>query len=93
MQLNSLNLFYEIHYRATIPVDEEPMNYKNMSQVLLYLAKEIVTVFENNINEHFVEQENRFVNIAFEKATELMKIRRRKNFKIKRAKTRRQESF
>ena len=55
--IDLLESFDKSHYKDTIPVEEEPIHHENLSQVQLYLAKEIVTVFENDEPEDDVDDE------------------------------------
>ena len=43
------------------------LNYRNMSTVLEYLAIDVITMYETNIKQHFVEYVERFVNVSWEK--------------------------
>ena len=57
-------LFYDEHY-STGQID--PISYKNMNTILDYLAIDILTCYETNIKQHYVEYVERFVNVLFEK--------------------------
>jgi hypothetical protein len=61
----TLRAFYEAHYKPSV-VGEE-LNYRYLSTVLDYLAVDVITMYETNINQHFVEYVERFVNVSWEK--------------------------
>jgi len=61
---DTLRAFYEAHYRPSM-VGE--LNYRNLSTVLEYLAIDVITKYETNIKQHFVEYVERFVNVSWEK--------------------------
>jgi hypothetical protein len=60
----TLQAFYETHYK---PFVVEKLNYRHMNTVLDYLAIDIITMYENNIKQHFVEYVEHFVNVSWEK--------------------------
>jgi hypothetical protein len=43
------------------------LDYRHLSTVLDYLAIEVITMYETNVKQHFVEYVERFVNVAWEK--------------------------
>jgi len=57
--------FYNSNYKALCV--EEDLNYSGMGNVLAYLATDVVTMYENNIKQHYVKYVGRFVNVIFEK--------------------------
>ena len=57
----TLTEFYNVHYRDHIHGQE--LNDRSMCEVLQYLAIDVVTMYETNINQHFVEYVERFVNV------------------------------
>ena len=63
--METLKTFHEAHYaplmQETVPI---PSGLDNM---LSYLADGMVTVFETNIKQHFVEYVERFVNVVMDK--------------------------
>jgi len=61
---DKLKAFYEAHYRPSM-VGE--LDYRHLSTVLDYLAIEVITMYETNVKQHFVEYVERFVNVAWEK--------------------------
>ena len=63
---NELIAFHCEHYKPTM-VREEVLSCKNMNNVLLYLCTDIVTLYETNIKQHYVEYLERFINVVFNK--------------------------
>jgi len=61
-----LTAFHREHYKPTM-VQGEVLTYKNMNNVLLYLCTDIVTLYETNIKQHYVEYLERFINVLFNK--------------------------
>lgn len=57
-------LFYDELHRSR---HTDPNSYKNMNTIQAYLAIGIVTGYETNIKQHYVEYVERFVNVLFEK--------------------------
>ena len=57
--------FYEDHYKELR--GNEELNGKDLGNVIHYLTTEILTVYENNIKQHFVEYLERYVNFSFGK--------------------------
>ena len=57
----TLTEFYKAHYRDHIHGQE--LNDRNMCEDLHYLAIDVVTMYETNIKQHFVEYAGRFVNV------------------------------
>ena len=58
-------------------------DYKHLNTVLDYLTVDIVTMYENNIKQHFVEYIERFVNVKWKKKYLIKKIRSSKMTKAK----------
>jgi hypothetical protein len=73
---DSLKDFYDIHYKN---IQGETLNYRYMNTVLDYLAIDILTMYENNIKQHFIEYIERFVNVVWRKKAMVKLIK--KNFK------------
>ena len=63
--------FHKQHFKICDP--EIVDNYKN-TQILSYEAKSIVTHIKNNIEEHFFDYVNKFVNQSFNVADKIKKI-------------------
>lgn len=61
-----LLVFHREHYKPTMTVGE-PLGYKNMNTVLAYLTTDMLTVYETNIKQHYVEYVERFINVVFRK--------------------------
>lgn len=57
--------FHREHYKPTMA--HEILSYKNMNTVLAYLTTDLLTVFETNIKQHYVEYVERFINVVFGK--------------------------
>jgi len=74
-QLKLLTKFYNEHYSTTI-VDNEILYYDKLSYILPYEAIDMITNINNNIQEHFINHLNKYVNIVFnlkEKRDEITK--------------------
>ncbi len=54
----------------------ELLSYYHLDTCLDYMAKEVITAYENNIKQHFVEYVERFVNVFWCKneKIELIKV-------------------
>ena len=63
--MNGLKMFYDKHYKDI--ACEQKLPYTNMLAVLDYTTIAIITAYENNIKQHFVEYVERFVNVMFDK--------------------------
>jgi hypothetical protein len=63
-QLKILTLFYKEHYSKTV-VDNDVIYYDKLSYILAYEAIDMITNINNNIQEHFIDHLNKFVNIVF----------------------------
>jgi hypothetical protein len=64
-QLKQLTKFYQKHYQQTVDKDEV-LYYDKMSYILAYEAIDMETNINNNIQEHFIQHINKFVNITFD---------------------------
>ena len=71
---NNLKEFYDIHYKN---IQGETLNYKYMNTVLDYLAINILTMYENNIKQHFIEYIERFVNVVWRKKAMVKLIKKK----------------
>ena len=67
---DELRVFYNLHYKE---FKHEELHYTHMNTILDYLADSIVTMYENNIEQHFVSYIERFVNVSWKK-TEILNI-------------------
>ena len=69
-----LTAFYAEHYQPY--TQPEQLDYEYMSNVLSYLCEDILTMYENNIQAHYVDYVERFVNVVWKKKMLVEKIRR-----------------
>jgi hypothetical protein len=69
-----LTAFYEEHYKPYTQPEE--LDYEYMSNVLAYLCVDIITMYENNIQMHYVEYVERYVNVVWKKKMLVTKIRK-----------------
>lgn len=63
-QLKTLTKFYIEHYSQTI-CDDEILYYDKLPYILAYEAIDMITNISNNIQEHFIDYLNKYVNIIF----------------------------
>lgn len=73
---DTLKEFYEQHYKSSM-IDE--LDYCDMTGTLDYLATDVITMYENNIKQHFVEYIERFVNVSWHKKELLAIIKKYKH--------------
>ena len=66
--------FYIEHYNPY--TQPEQLDYEYMSNVLSYLCEDIMTMYENNIQLHYVDYVERFVNVVWKKKMLVEKIRK-----------------
>lgn len=71
---DKLTLFYNEHYKPTTQID--PIDYTYLNTVLDYLTEDIETMYQNNIQNHFVEYIERYVNVIWKKKVITEKIRK-----------------
>jgi len=71
---DKLTTFYTKHYKPY--TQSEELDYEYMSNVLSYLCEDIMTMYENNIQLHYVDYIERFVNIVWKKKMLVEKIRK-----------------
>jgi hypothetical protein len=64
-QLKILTDFYKNHYSKTI-VKDETLYYDKLSYILAYEAIDMITNINNNIQKHFIDHLNKYVNIIFD---------------------------
>lgn len=69
----NLSNFYKKHYKSLR--QNETLDYTYMNTILDYLTIDILTMYENNIKQHYVEYVERFVNVMWNKKDELEKIK------------------
>lgn len=70
---NKLTSFYNDYYKPT--TQPEQLDYQYMSNIMLYLCEDIITMYENNIQLHYVEYVERYVNVIWRKKYIINKIR------------------
>ena len=61
---DELTIFYDTYYEF---IQGEEMSYLNMNTILDYLAIDIITMYENNIKQHFIDYIERYVNVIWRK--------------------------
>ena len=71
---DKLTAFYTEHYKPY--TQPEQLDYAYMSNVLSYLCEDIMTMYENNIQLHYVDYVERFVNVVWRKKMLVEKIRK-----------------
>ena len=81
---DALKTFYTTHYKPSVV---GKLNYRHMNTVLDYLAIDVITMFENNIKQHFVEYVERFVNVSWEKKALVAIIKKHKTTTARRQAT------
>jgi hypothetical protein len=69
-----LTTFYKEHYLPLI--QDDPMDYAGLNTVLDYLKEDVMTMYENNIQLHYVEYVERYVNVVWKKKLITEKIRK-----------------
>ena len=63
-QLKTLTEFYKNHYSLTIS-NNEIIYYDKLPYILAYEAIDMITNINNNIQEHFIDHLNKYINIVF----------------------------
>jgi len=63
-KLKCLLHFYKTHYYKTI-FNNETIFYNKLSYILPYEVIDMTTNINNNIQEHFIDHLNKYVNIVF----------------------------
>ena len=71
---DKLTVFYNEHYKPY--TQDDKLDYTYMSNVLAYLTEDIITMYENNIQLHYVDYVERFVNVVWKKKIITEKIRK-----------------
>jgi hypothetical protein len=69
-----LTTFYKEHYLPLMQND--PIDYAGLNTVLDYLKEDVITMYENNIQLHYVEYVERYVNVVWKKKFLTEKIRK-----------------
>jgi hypothetical protein len=71
--IDKLITFYNQHY---LPVTQnDPIDYARLNTTLDYLKEDVITMYENNIQLHYVEYVERYVNVVWKKKLIVNKIR------------------
>ena len=70
---NMLKAFHSEHYE---PHMYSGLNYKHMNTVLDYLSTDVITMYETNIKQHYVEYVERFVNVSWRRKELIAIIRK-----------------
>lgn len=71
---DELTKFYDTDYKPLIK--DEHLTYLRLNVVLDYLSVDILTMYENNIKQHYVEYVERYVNVVWQKKLIVEKIRK-----------------
>ena len=71
---DKLTMYYKEHYQPYTQADK--LDYTYMSNILAYLTEDIITMYENNIQLHYVDYVERFVNVVWKKKMLTEKIRK-----------------
>ena len=74
-----LKLFYDNHYKPLI--QNENLDYTHMNTILDYLTIDILTMYENNIKQHYIDYVERYVNVVWKKKFMTNQIRKVKKTK------------
>ena len=69
-----LTAFYKEHYLPT--TQNDPIDYAGLNTVLDYLKEDVITMYENNIQLHYVDYVERYVNVVWKKKFLTDKIRK-----------------
>lgn len=72
---NKLTDFYDKNYKSLI--QEEPFNYTHMNTILDYLTDDVITMYENNIKQHYFEYIEKYINVIWRKKYLIDKINRK----------------
>jgi hypothetical protein len=71
---DKLTTFYSQHYLQL--TQNDPIDYAGLNTVLDYLKEDVITMYENNIQLHYVEYVERYVNVVWKKKMIVDKIRK-----------------
>jgi hypothetical protein len=79
---DKLTTFYNQHY---LPLTQnDPIDYAGLNTTLDYLKEDVITMYENNIQLHYVEYVERYVNVVWKKKLIMNKIRKLGKTKMER---------
>jgi hypothetical protein len=71
---DTLISFFNQHY---LPLTQnDPIDYAGLNTILDYLKEDVITMYENNIQLHYVEYVERYVNVVWKKKLIMEKIRK-----------------
>ena len=79
---NNLTSFYKEHYQPT--TQQDPLDYTYLNNVLEYLTEDIETMYDNNIQLHYVDYIERYVNVIWKQKFLTEKIRKLSKTKTER---------
>jgi len=82
---DTLITFYDKHYKELMQPEE--LDYTHSNTILDYLTIDIITMYENNIKQHYIEYIERYVNVIWNKKMMIEKIRKIKKTKKERDST------
>ena len=71
---DTLTTFYNHHYLSL--TQNDPIDYAGLNTILDYLKEDVITMYENNIQLHYVEYVERYVNVVWKKKFIVDKIRK-----------------
>jgi len=74
-----LTTFYNIHYKSLC--QDEELDYTHMNTILDYLTIDILTMYENNIRQHYIEYVERYINVVWKQKFLTKQIRKIKKTK------------
>jgi hypothetical protein len=66
--------FYKEHYLSL--TQNDPIDYAGLNTMLDYLKEDVITMYENNIQLHYVDYVERYVNVNWKKKIITEKIRK-----------------
>jgi hypothetical protein len=79
---DKLTTFYNQHY---LPLTQnDPIDYAGLNTTLDYLKEDVITMYENNIQLHYVAYVERYVNVVWKKKLIVNKIRKLGKTKMER---------
>lgn len=71
---DKLTTFYNHHYKPL--TQNDPIDYAGLNTTLDYLKEDVITMYEHNIQLHYVEYVERYVNVVWKKKLIVNKIRK-----------------
>jgi len=71
-----LTKFYKKHYEPLC--QKETLDYTYMNTILDYLTIDVLTMYENNIKQHYIEYIERYVNVVWKKKQTFEEIKDKK---------------